>query len=315
LHAEFSKRINELFTGNSPMLISYKQTGMIVTKTIKATVDLLDLKRKEGKSIGLVPTMGALHPGHLSLIRRAKAENDFVVCSIFVNPVQFNNKEDLEKYPRTFDADSKLLASEGCDLIFAPEIDEVYPNNNEPLAVYDLNGLDKPMEGEFRPGHFQGVCVIVNKLFNITNPDRAYFGEKDFQQLAIIRHMAKSQNPDVNIVGCTIIRDADGLAMSSRNMRLSESERRIAPMIYKTLQQAKHKIETSKEIDLTPNLLKQWISDQISSYPPLKPEYVEIVDMNTLQPVNDWSGSKELIVCVAVYDGSVRLIDNIVLFS
>ena len=315
MHAEFSKGINELFTGSFRMLISYKQTGMIVTKTIKATEDLLDLKRKEGKSIGLVPTMGALHPGHLSLIHKAKAENDFVVCSIFVNPVQFTNKEDLEKYPRTFDADSKLLASEGCDLIFAPEINEIYPNNNEPLPVYDLNGLDKPMEGEFRPGHFQGVCVIVNKLFNIINPNKAYFGEKDFQQLAIIRHMALHHNPDVNIVGCTIIRDIDGLALSSRNMRLSESERRIAPMIYKTLQQAKLKFETAKEIDLTPDLLKRWISDQISSYPPLKPEYVEVVDMYTLQPVKDWIGSKELIVCVAVYDGSVRLIDNIVLFS
>jgi pantoate--beta-alanine ligase len=315
LHAEFSKGINVLFTRNIRKLISYKQTGMIVTKTIKATVDLLDLKRKEGKSIGLVPTMGALHQGHLSLIHRAKAENDFMVCSIFVNPVQFNNTEDLEKYPRTFDADSRLLESEGCDLIFAPDVNEMYPNNNEPLPVYDLNGLDKPMEGEFRPGHFQGVCVIVHKLFNIINPQRAYFGEKDFQQLAIIRHMAKSHKPEVNIVGCTIIRDADGLALSSRNMRLSESERHVAPMIYKTLQQAKFKIETSKEIDLTPNLLKQWISDQISSYPPLKLEYIEVVDMHTLQPVNDWSGSKELIVCVAVYDGSVRLIDNIVLFS
>lgn len=288
---------------------------MIVIKTIKATVDLLDLKRKEGRSIGLVPTMGALHRGHLTLIHRAKAENDFVVCSIFVNPVQFNNKEDLEKYPRTFEADFRLLESEGCDLIFAPEVNEMYPNNNEPLAVYDLNGLDKPMEGEFRPGHFQGVCVIVHKLFNIINPTRAYFGEKDFQQLAIIRHMAKSQNPDVNIVGCSIVRDVDGLALSSRNMRLSESERQIAPMIYKTLLQAKLKIETSKEISLTPILLKQWISDQISSYPTLRPEYVEVVDMYTLQPVNDWNGSKEVIVCVAVYDGSVRLIDNIVLFS
>jgi pantoate--beta-alanine ligase len=288
---------------------------MIVTKTIKATVDLLNLKRKEGSSIGLVPTMGALHSGHLSLIRRAKTENNFVVCSIFVNPVQFNNKEDLEKYPRTFDADFRLLEDEGCDLIFAPEVDEIYPNNNEPSPVYDLNGLDKPMEGMFRPGHFQGVCVIVHKLFNIINPTRAYFGEKDFQQLAIIRHITKSLKPEVQIVGCSIVRDEDGLALSSRNMRLSESERQIAPMIYKTLQQAKHKIKSLSKIDITPNQLKQWISDQISSYPPLKPEYVELVDKNTLHPVNDWSESNELIVCVAVYDGSVRLIDNIVLFS
>jgi pantoate--beta-alanine ligase len=288
---------------------------MIVTKTIKATQELLDLKRKEGMKIGLVPTMGALHAGHLSLIRRAKAENDFVVCSIFVNPTQFNNKEDLEKYPRTFEADFALLEQEGCDLIFNPEVKEIYPNNNEPLPVYELNGLDAPMEGMFRPGHFQGVCVIVHKLFNIINPVRAYFGEKDFQQLAIVRHITKSLKPDLEIVGCAIVRDVDGLALSSRNMRLSAQERQIAPMIYKTLQQAKSKIETLTEIYLTPNQLKQWISDQISSYPPLKPEYIEIVDKITLQPVKNWDGSKELIVCVAVYDGAVRLIDNIVLFS
>ena len=288
---------------------------MIVTQTIGAIQELLNLKREKGSSIGFVPTMGALHKGHLSLIRRAKAENDFVVCSIFVNPIQFNNKEDLEKYPRTFDADYKLLEEAGCDLIFAPAVDEIYPNNNEPLPVYDLNGLDKPMEGMFRPGHFQGVCVVVHKFFNIINPTRAYFGDKDFQQLAIIRHMTKSLKLDVNIVGCSIVREENGLAMSSRNTRLSESERQIAPMIYKTLLQAKHKIETSAEINNTPFQLKQWISDQISSYPPLKPEYVEIVNKTTLQPVNDWNEGKDLIVCVAVYDGLVRLIDNIVLFS
>ena len=284
---------------------------MIVTKTIKETMDLLDLKKKEGLTIGLVPTMGALHLGHLSLIRRAKTENNFVVCSIFVNPVQFNNKEDLEKYPRTFDADFRLLEAEGCDMIFAPEVNDIYPNNNEPLTVYELNGLDKPMEGMFRPGHFQGVCVIVHKLFNIVNPTRAYFGEKDFQQLSIIRHITMKLKLNVKIVGCSIIRAQDGLALSSRNVRLSQSERQVAPIIYKTLQQAK----TKAGINLSPNQLKQWISDQISSYAPLKPEYVEVVDKNTLQPVNDWNGSKELIVCVAVYDGEVRLIDNIVLFS
>lgn len=288
---------------------------MIVTKTIEATVDLLDRKRKEGKSIGLVPTMGALHLGHLSLIRRAKAENDFVVCSIFVNPIQFTNQEDLEKYPRTLEADSRLLETVGCDMVFAPEINEMYPNNNEPIPVYELNGLDNPMEGVYRPGHFQGVCVIVHKLFNIIQPVNAYFGEKDFQQLTIIRLMTKSLNLGVKIVGCSIVRDDDGLALSSRNMRLLESERQIAPMIYQTLQQAKLKIKSQKEIDITPNQLKEWISDRIVSYPPLKPEYVEVVNKNTLQPVKDWKGSKELIVCVAVYDGSVRLIDNIVLFS
>ena len=288
---------------------------MIVTKTIEATKELLNLKRKEGSSIGFVPTMGALHHGHLSLIRRARAENNFVVCSIFVNPTQFTNKDDLEKYPRTFDADYKLLESEGCDMIFAPEVNEIYPNPNEPATVYDLNGLDKPMEGVFRPGHFQGVCVIVHKLFNIINPTKAYFGEKDFQQLAIIRHMVKSLKIDVQIVGCSIVRNEDGLAMSSRNMRLSESELQVAPMIYKTLQQARFKIETLPEPKLTPLQLAQWIFDKISSYPSLKPEYVDIVNKNTLQNIVDWTGNKDVIVCVAVFDGSVRLIDNIVLFS
>lgn len=288
---------------------------MIVTTTIEATQELLNLKRKEGCSIGFVPTMGALHNGHLSLIRRARIENDFVVCSIFVNPIQFTNKEDLEKYPRTFDSDYNLLENEGCDMIFVPEVDEIYPNNDEPVTVYDLDGLDKPMEGVFRPGHFQGVCVVVHKLFNIINPKKAYFGEKDYQQLAIIRHMARSLKLAVEIVGCPIVRNEDGLAMSSRNMRLSSSERQVAPLIYKTLLQAKHQIETLTEINITPFQLKQWISEQISSDPFLKPEYVEIVNKITLQPVNDWNESKDLIVCVAVFDGSVRLIDNIVLFS
>jgi pantoate--beta-alanine ligase len=290
-----------------------KQTGMIVTKTIEATVNLLDQKRKEGKSTGLVPTMGALHPGHLSLIRRAKAENDFVVCSIFVNPIQFTNKEDLEKYPRSFDTDFRMLEQAGCDLVFAPEVDEIYPNNNDSLPVYELNGLDKPMEGVFRPGHFQGVCVIVHKLFNIVRPRRAYFGEKDFQQLAVIRHMTTSLKLDLEIVGCAIVREEDGLAMSSRNMRLSESEREIAPLIYRILQTAKAIVNSG--IIISPDHLKQWISDQITKNPPLRPEYIEIVNKNTLQTVFDWNESNELIACVAVYDGSVRLIDNIVLFS
>ncbi|NWJ49321.1 MAG: pantoate--beta-alanine ligase [Bacteroidetes bacterium] len=288
---------------------------MIVNKTIAATMDQLNLHRQKGLSIGLVPTMGALHEGHLSLIRRARAENDIVVCSIFVNPIQFNNKEDLAKYPRTLEADTALLESENCDIIFAPEVNEIYPNNNEPITVYDLEGLDKPMEGQFRPGHFQGVCVIVHKLFNIVNPDRAYFGNKDFQQLAIIRNMVKKQKLNLEIVGCDIIREKDGLAMSSRNMRLTESERLIAPKIYQTLLQAKNKIADYKNTLFTPALLKQWISDEISSNEPLKPEYVEIVDTISLQPTEDWNGGKTLIVCVAVFDGSVRLIDNLILFS
>jgi pantoate--beta-alanine ligase len=288
---------------------------MIVKKTIAATMDQLDLYRQKGLNIGFVPTMGALHEGHLSLIRRARAENDIVVCSIFVNPIQFNNKEDLAKYPRTLEADTLLLESENCDLVFAPEVNEIYPNNNEPLPVYDLEGLDKPMEGQFRPGHFQGVCVIVHKLFSIVNPDRAYFGNKDFQQLAIIRNMVKKQKLSLEIVGCDIIREKDGLAKSSRNMRLTESERLVAPKIYQTLLQAKNKVADYKNTSFTPALLKQWIWDEISSNAPLMPEYVEIVNTNSLQSANDWNGGKALIVCVAIFDGSVRLIDNLVLFS
>ena len=288
---------------------------MIVNKTIEATMDQLNLLRQKGLSIGFVPTMGALHEGHLSLIRRARAENDIVVCSIFVNPIQFNNKEDLSRYPRTLEADSALLEREYCDIIFAPEVNEIYPNNNEPIPVYDLEGLDEPMEGQFRPGHFQGVCVIVHKLFSIVNPDRAYFGNKDFQQLAIIRNLVKKQNLNVEIVGCDIIREKDGLAMSSRNMRLTESERLIAPKIYQTLLQAKNNVADYKNTSFTPALLKQWISDEISSNAPLMPEYVEIVNINSLQPTDDWNGGKELIVCVAIFDGSVRLIDNLILFS
>lgn len=288
---------------------------MIVNKTIGATIHQLELFRQKGLSIGFVPTMGALHEGHLSLIRRARAENDIVVCSIFVNPIQFNNKEDLAKYPRTMDADAALLESENCDMIFAPEVDEMYPNNNGPIPVYDLEGLDQPMEGQFRPGHFQGVCVVVHKLFSIVNPDRAYFGNKDFQQLAIIRHMVKQQKLNVKIVGCDIVREKDGLAMSSRNMRLTEAERLIAPKIYQTLLQAKKKVADYKNTSFTPALLRQWISDEISSNKPLKPEYVEIVNVNTLQPTDNWNEGKELIVCVAIYDGTVRLIDNLVIFS
>lgn len=288
---------------------------MIVNKTIAATINQLDLYRQKGLSIGFVPTMGALHEGHLSLIRRARAENDIVVCSIFVNPIQFNNKEDLVKYPRTLKADTILLESENCDMVFAPEVDEMYPNNNEPSPVYDMEGLDKPMEGRFRPGHFQGVCVIVHKLFTIVNPDRAYFGNKDFQQLAIIRNMVKKQKLSLEIVGCDIVREKDGLAKSSRNMRLTESERLVAPKIYQTLLQAKNKIADYKNTSFTPALLKQWISDEISSNDLLKPEYVEIVHTKSLQSANDWNNGKELIVCVAIFDGPVRLIDNLVLFS
>jgi len=278
-------------------------------------MDQLNLLKQKGLSIGFVPTMGALHEGHLSLIRRARAENDVVVCSIFVNPIQFNNKEDLTKYPRTLEADTALLVRENCDMIFAPEVDEIYPNNNEPIPVYDLEGLDEPMEGQFRPGHFQGVCVVVHKLLSIVNPDKAYFGNKDFQQLAIIRHIVKQQKINVEIIGCDIIREKDGLAMSSRNMRLTESERLIAPKIYQTLLQAKNKVADLKNTSFTPALLKQWISNEISSCKPLTPEYVEIVNINSLQPTDDWNEGKELIVCVAIFDGSVRLIDNLVLFS
>ncbi len=270
--------------------------------------ELLDRERATGKPVGFVPTMGALHEGHAALIRRASAENQVVVVSIFVNPTQFNNAADLAGYPRTLEKDSELLERSGCNILFFPEVAEMYPDGvQEAGPKLDLSGLDQVMEGAHRPGHFAGVIQVVKKLFDAVGPCKAYFGEKDFQQLAVIRKMVKLLGQPVEIVGCPIVREADGLAMSSRNMRLTPEERKVAPAISKALFSAK---EAWPMLDA--DAIKALVAAEIAREPLLKLEYVEIADTETLQPVK--AGQKtNAVLCVAVHLGKVRLIDNVVL--
>lgn len=277
-------------------------------KIYKKTADLqkeLQLLKKEGKTIGLVPTMGALHSGHLSLVNKCVAENDICVVSVFVNPTQFNNQNDLEKYPRTLDNDVKLLESVNCSIVFAPTVDQIYPEPD--TRVFDFGQLDKVMEGKFRPGHFNGVAQVVSRLFDIAKPNRAYFGEKDFQQLAIIREMVKKYSIPVEIVGCPIVREADGMALSSRNMRLSANERGKAVLISQTLLKSCNFVPEKSVSEL-----KQWVIDQINSEPILEVEYFDIVDGNTMQSINSWDDTDYPVGCITVYCGEeVRLIDNV----
>lgn len=266
---------------------------------------LLDVSRKEGKKIALVPTMGALHEGHASLVRRSVAENDITVVSVFVNPTQFNDKNDLQNYPRTLDADCKLLDTVGADIVFAPTVEEMYPE--EDTRVFSFAPLDTVMEGSFRPGHFNGVAQIVSKLFYAVEPDRAYFGEKDFQQLAIIREMVRQLALDVEIVGCPIVREADGLAMSSRNTLLSSEERERALTISRTLFES---LEYAKTHSLAET--KMFVETAIENTDGLVLEYYQIVDGDTLQEIAEWSTSEYAVGCIALFCGKVRLIDNIV---
>lgn len=281
---------------------------MIVFDKIKDTIEYLVKIKSRGTSIGFVPTMGSLHQGHLSLIKEAKKENDFVVCSIFVNPIQFNNQNDLKNYPRDINRDKKLLEGEECDLLFYPSDNEIYP---EPATEkFDFCGLDKVMEGTYREGHFNGVATIVKRLFEIVIPDRAYFGLKDYQQLLIIHKMTKDNNLPIEIVPCGIIREEDGLAMSSRNQLLSKSERKQASNIYDSLKMVK--IQSGY---LSISEIKEMVERQLKRYRSMKLEYFEIVDMYTLKSLRTWAESKNVIACIAVNVGNVRLIDNIILFS
>lgn len=277
---------------------------MKLIQTIKELRAELDGLRKAGKSVGLVPTMGALHAGHASLVKRAVAENDVVVVSDFVNPTQFNDKNDLLKYPRTLEADCKLLEACGASFVFAPSVEEIYPEPD--TRQFSYAPLDTVMEGKFRPGHFNGVCQIVSKLFLIVEPTRAYFGEKDFQQLAIIREMVRQYPFDLEIVGCPIVREADGLALSSRNTRLDEKQRVQALQISKTLFAS---IEYAKEHTLAETLC--FVETSIEQAEGLELEYFEIVDGDTLQPVAAWEDSAYVVGCITVFCGEVRLIDNI----
>ena len=275
--------------------------------TIPSTQATIQNEIGNGKTIGFVPTMGALHEGHLVLIRRAVAENDFVVVSIFVNPIQFNNPDDLAKYPRTLETDLKMLESTGCHLVFAPSAEEMYPEPDR--SEFDFGKLDKVMEGKFRPGHFNGVAIVVKKLFEIVSPHKAYFGEKDFQQLAIIKNMVSQLNLPVHIVPCPIVREPDGLAMSSRNTRLSPKERSEALIIFKALSGISENYSW-----FIPDGVKQLVRGEIQESPLFRVEYVDVVDTETLQPFEDWNDVEHAVVCVAAFIGSVRLIDNIKLF-
>lgn len=277
---------------------------MKLIQTIQELRTELDALRKEGKTIGLVPTMGALHAGHASLVKRAVAENDVVVVSDFVNPTQFNDKNDLLKYPRTLDADCKLLEECGASFVFAPSVEEIYPEPD--TRQFSYAPLDTVMEGKFRPGHFNGVCQIVSKLFLIVEPTRAYFGEKDFQQLAIIREMVRKYPFNLEIVGCPIVREADGLALSSRNARLSDEQRIQALQISKTLFASVEYAQTHTLAET-----KAFVESAISTAEGLRLEYFEIVDGNSLQTVCDGKDGSYIVGCITVFCGEVRLIDNI----
>lgn len=277
---------------------------MKIIHTISELKGELDNCRSLGKSIGLVPTMGALHKGHASLVERAVAENDVVVVSIFVNPTQFNDKNDLKNYPRTLEADCTLLESVGAAIAFAPSVEEMYPEPD--TREFSFAPLDTVMEGACRPGHFNGVAQIVSKLFYAVEPHKAYFGEKDFQQLAIIREMVRRLALDLQIVGCPIVREPDGLALSSRNTLLTSEERERALTISRTLFAS---LEFAKENTLAAT--KAFVEKAINDTEGLELEYYQIVDGNTLQEIQEWSDSDYVVGCIALFCGKIRLIDNI----
>ena len=277
---------------------------MKVIHTIKDLQAELSVLKAQGKKVGLVPTMGALHAGHASLVKRRVNENEVTVVSVFVNPTQFNDKNDLVKYPRTLDADCKLLEACGATYTFAPSVEEMYPEPD--TRQFSYAPLDTVMEGAFRPGHFNGVCQIVSKLFEAVKPHRAYFGEKDFQQLAIIHVMVRQMQFELEIVGCPIVREEDGLALSSRNARLSAEERENAFKISQTLFKSRTFAATH-----TVSETQKFVEDAIAAAPGLRLEYFEIVDGNTLQKVGNWDQTSYAVGCITVFCGDVRLIDNI----
>jgi pantoate--beta-alanine ligase len=277
---------------------------MIVYRTkTDLTGHLLSLQN-EGKTIALVPTMGALHEGHMSLVEKANSENDIVVVTLFVNPTQFNDLSDLDHYPRTLDQDLELIRQLEADLVFVPSVKEMYPE--EDTQIFDLGSLDEVMEGKHRKGHFNGVAQIVSKLFLLIRPQRAYFGQKDFQQLVIIRRLVEILELNLTIVPCPIIREKDGLAMSSRNTRFSKEERKLAPFIYETLVQAREKME-----DMTPSQVKEWVTLQFKKQSELNLEYFEIVEDKGLMPIDEWDEKLNKVACLAVQLGGMRLIDNL----
>ncbi len=279
---------------------------MFVFKKVKNLQKYIQQKKNEGNIIGFTPTMGALHNGHISLLKISQQNADISVCSIFVNPTQFNDKKDLEKYPRPIVADIELLEKNNCDALFLPSVEEVYPNNLQSLDL-DFGKLDKVMEGEFREGHFAGVAQVVKRLLDIVLPDKLFMGQKDFQQFTIIQSMIDQLNVPTELVVCPIMREESGLAMSSRNVRLSEKGRKEATLLYKTLGEAKQKMEQS-----TPKEVEKWAMKELSA-PGFKPEYFTIVDGYTLQPIKTFEETDYVVACLAVWLEGVRLIDNDIL--
>ena len=279
---------------------------MVIITKIPQLIAYVAEQKEQGHSIGLVPTMGALHAGHMSLVERAVKESDTVIASVFVNPTQFNNPNDLATYPRTEEADCRLLAGAGVSAVFMPEVCEMYPDGAHQEKEFDLGEAAEVMEGKFRPGHFQGVAQIVSRLFELCRPDRAYFGEKDFQQIAVIRNMVRSEGIKVEIIACPIKRADDGLALSSRNALLTPEQRAVAPSIYKALKEG---VEYSRTHGVRET--HHHIVEAINAVPELETEYLEIVDGRTLLPVEEWEESPDVVGCITVYCGRVRLIDNI----
>jgi pantoate--beta-alanine ligase len=275
---------------------------MLVFKTRAAIINHLKDLKKQSKSIGFVPTMGALHEGHRTLLKQSFSENNITVCSIFVNPLQFNNPDDLVKYPRTIEADMNFIES-CCDILFYPEYSEIYPDS--PQEKFEFGNLDKILEAEFRPGHFYGVAVVVHRLFNIVQPNKAYFGIKDYQQLQIIKSMVRQKEHEIDIVPCAIVREADGLAMSSRNQRLCDTARQIAPMIYQTLKQAVAILKEKNVVDA-----KQFVMESFASKSEFKLEYFEWIEPNSFEIVDNTK--PEMVGLIAVWLDNIRLIDNII---
>ncbi|MGM9506477.1 pantoate--beta-alanine ligase [Larkinella sp. GY13] len=280
---------------------------MQLYETIAGIRQALDFQRRTVHSIGLVPTMGALHAGHLTLVEASKAQNDLTVCSIFVNPTQFNNPDDLARYPHTLEADCQLLEEAGCDLVFAPSVDEIYPTN--PLMKLNFGELETVLEGAFRPGHFNGVGIVVSKLFNIIQPDRAYFGQKDLQQVAVVKRLIRDLGFQLELVRMPIVREDDGLAMSSRNRNLSSAERQEAPVLFQALTQAQDILRNDGTLDTA----KTAVEGYLQNHPAFRLEYFEIANADTLQPVEQLQAPGATALCIAAHLGKTRLIDNLIL--
>lgn len=282
---------------------------MILFKKENSLKQWIDAQQRKGVKVGFVPTMGALHPGHISLIESSRKDNNITVSSIFVNPTQFNDPKDFEKYPVTIEKDIWQLELAGCDILFLPKVDEIYPNGIAATQYYDLGELETLLEGKFRPGHYQGVCQVVHRLLEIVHPDNLYLGQKDYQQCMVISRLVELMgiNDKTNINICPTLRETDGLAMSSRNMRLSEAERVKAVLIFQSLSYIKDNL-VAGETDRIKNKAIAMLSDE-----GFRVDYIEIADAKTLEPISNWDGKKKLVALAAAFLNEVRLIDNLLL--